>query len=451
MLNEPFKIIIRRFGDRFLESGLLIIAVALGIGAASSGIALLANTVSLSREILDSPGYKEIVVSTVGDADDMEAPVSLKAVVETAVLTSEDLSAADLAPAVTFAYVKNNSRIHFINEETVAREQERQQRPDGGDGNQPPEGPEGDDRPREDSFSAEDLAEAVGESNIIIAETEESSGYEVTPGYFDAWDTQLVAGSLFSEQDMTGNSSIVVLGQDLADSLLEEGSDYDSLLGRQLLTREGLYSIIGVVKGEEDTDLYYSPYRSRGSGDFRRSAMNTQLRFAVEDPDELDATSSQLQQWFDSQFGGQQLVISNPRSEAQQLMNRNTGIALLIMFLSLSGLFIASVNVSNILVSRAMRMKKHVGILMALGASRQQVSLLFASESLGITLIGALLGTILSLPLARTMQESLDITGGTGLYTLLGVVISMALTLLFGLLPVRQYAKIDPAIAMRAA
>jgi ABC-type antimicrobial peptide transport system permease subunit len=158
-----------------------------------------------------------------------------------------------------------------------------------------------------------------------------------------------------------------------------------------------------------------------------------------------------LQQWFDSQFGELQIVISNPRSVAQQLMNRNTGIALLIMFLSLSGLFIASVNVSNILMSRAMRMKKHVGILMALGSSRKQITQLFAAESLGITLLGAAFGTFLSLPLGQTMQASLDMNGGNGMYIPLGVVISIVITLTFGLLPARQFSKIDPAIAMRAA
>ncbi|MDA3955582.1 hypothetical protein, partial [Oceanispirochaeta sp.] len=126
MLKEPVKIIQRRFLGRFLESGLLIVAVALGIGAASSGIALLANTISTSREILDSPGYKDIIVSTVGKADDMDFPVSLKAVTETAILTSEDLSAADLAPAVIYSYVENNSRIHFINDESIALDSERQ-------------------------------------------------------------------------------------------------------------------------------------------------------------------------------------------------------------------------------------------------------------------------------------------------------------------------------------
>ncbi len=484
MHSETAKILSRRFTDRFMESGLLIIAVALGIGAASSGIALLANTISSGRKTLESPTYREIVVSSVGEADDMTEPVSLRPVQENAVLTSADLDAAGLVPAVNYAYVQNYSRMSFINEESISREQAMRaqfaaQAPPEGDFGAPPAGdasesapaleasggdpgaapegapggsPGGEEPPgRPEQYSEEDLAAMAAESSILISELEEARGYKVTPEFFSASGVDVAAGSFFSQQDMTGSSSIAVLGHELALSFLEEGDEPDSLIGKQILTREGLVTIIGVLESGEQDEVFFEPYRSSGGGDFRRSVMNTQLRFSVSDPEKLDETALQLQEWFTRQFGEQQIVISNPRAEAQQLISRNTGLALLIMFLSLSGLFIASVNVSNILMSRSMRMKKHVGILMALGASRSRIAKLFALESLVITMAGALAGMIISLPLGNYMQSSLGIDGGTWAFTLLGVLLSALLTLSFGLLPARQFSRIDPALAMRAA
>jgi hypothetical protein len=457
--NETVKIISRRFQERILESGLLIIAVALGIGAASSGIALLGNTISTSKNILEAPAYRELIVSTLSEADDMDEPVSLKPLQESAVLTSSDLDTANLAPYVSYFYVENDSRLHFINEESISREAEReaermeqiepspQESGQGGNGDNPDAPPK--DGPQE--YSEDEFSELSGQDNILIAELDEAKGFEVTPDYFIARDYSVIAGSVFSEQDMNGNSSIVVLGRDLAELLVLEGDELNSLLGKKLLTREGLVTIIGILDSKGESEYFYSPYRSEGSGDFRRGFMNTKLIFSVGDPARLDETAAQLQQWFDSQFGENQVVISNPRSEAEQLISRNTGIALLILFLSLSGLFIASVNVSNILMSRSMRMKKHVGILMALGSSRAKIIQLFTLESLAITAAGATLGTILSLPLGQYMQSSLDINHGTLLFTLMGVLLSAALTLLFGLFPTRQFTKIDPAMAMRAA
>ena len=447
--------------NRMLETGLLILAVALGIGAASAGMSLLVNILQSSREMLASPAYQEIVVSTVGEADEMDDPVSLKPVSEDALLTSADLDAADMAPSVDYAYVKNHIRMHFINEESIAEEEERRQefeqmRSEAGGalgssegGEAPPE--EG---PRMEQTSLEDLENMALDGDIVIAELEEINGYEVTPGFFDAWELTASSGSLFTESDMTGTSSIVVLGAEAAELLAPEGEPPESLPGKKLLTRDGLVTVIGIAgrTGGDNDDAFFQPYQSDGGGSgFRRMFMNTQLRFTVDDPENLDETALLLQKWFDREYGEQQIVISNPRSEAVQLVSRNTGIGLLILFLSLAGLFIASVNVSNILMSRAMRMKKHVGILMALGASRRRVMELFGTEALGIILAGAVFGTFLSIPLRNYMQSSLDISRGSGIYTLLGISLSAVLTFFFGILPARQYSGIDPAKAMRAA
>ena len=78
MLKEPVKIILRRFRDRSLESGLLILAVSLGIAVFSSGISLLLQTASFSKELMEAPLYRELIVSTHNNAGEMESPVSEK-------------------------------------------------------------------------------------------------------------------------------------------------------------------------------------------------------------------------------------------------------------------------------------------------------------------------------------------------------------------------------------
>jgi len=100
---------------------LLVLAVALGVGTAASGISLVAHTREYSRKTLASPACREIVVSTHDEADEMEAPVVEKPVRENAVLTSADLSAAEIVPAVTQAYVSNESRLRFFTAEEKAR------------------------------------------------------------------------------------------------------------------------------------------------------------------------------------------------------------------------------------------------------------------------------------------------------------------------------------------
>lgn len=473
MMHEQIKVIIRRFGDRSIESSLLVLAVALGTGAFSSGLSLLANTRAYSSKMLESPAYRELVVSTHDNSDDMEVPVMAKPVRETAILTQSDLSAMELAPAVTFAYVRNRRQLHFVNEGTIERDSRKredmghfqppgempEQMPDQSDSFSADRGPaEGSDPrfpERAKMFTSEELSKAKKSDEIVISEIEEADGYSVTSQFFDAWGITASAGSLFSESDLRGTDNVIILGSELAKIILSDNEFIGNLIGRKILSREGYQTIIGIINsgyGNYNENFFF-PYRDRASASgfdmFRGPGMDTQLQFAVSEPDKLNETALQLSEWFSSQFGKDQIVISNPRAEAEQLVARNTGISVLILFLSMAGLFIASVNVSNILMSRTLRMKKNVGILMALGSSKRSIARLFLLEALIITGAGALLGVFLAFPLSNYMRVSLGIGTGSWVFLFIGIIVSGILTMLFGAMPARQFAKTDPAEAMR--
>ena len=453
MLKEPIKIILRRFRDRTLESGLLIIAVALGIGAFSAGLSLIMNTIEFSNEIMRSPEYKELVISTRSDADEWGTPVIEKLVQETAVLTSADLDAAELAPDVEWAYVQNYSRLHLITSDSNNfGPPEDMQAPEG---DAPADDSQNDEAPRFQSLSDEEIAAAEADSSIIIAEIDEVSGYEVTLQFFNSWEISAAAGSLFSESDLSSTDNVIVLGTGLAKLLAGDEMDITNLLGKKLLARDGYQTIIGILDPVSDNyDMqFFAPYKDQTGGmdGFRRMAMNTQLRFAVSDSKSLDSTAVLLGDWFTSQFGEGQVVISNPRAEAEQLVARNTGISLLILFLSAAGFFIALVNVSNILMSRVLRMKKNVGILMALGASKKSIRNLFLTEAVMLAVAGGIAGALLAIPLSGYMETAAGIEAGSWLYITIGAVLAGVMTTLFGLIPSRQFMKIDPAQAMRSA
>ncbi|MDP3178621.1 MAG: FtsX-like permease family protein, partial [Spirochaetaceae bacterium] len=228
-------------------------------------------------------------------------------------------------------------------------------------------------------------------------------------------------------------------------------------VGKKLLARNGYQTVVGILKPTgkaELDDSFFSPYKTITTfgpgGGMRFFGGNVQLRFTVSDPSKLSSTEAILSDWFAERYGEAQIAISNPRSEAQRLIDRNTGIGLLILILSLSGLFIALVNVSNILLSRGLRMRRNVGILMAMGASRSRIMGLFSTEALVVAAAGSALGAALSLPLSGTMQGALGLSTGAWGYAFVGAVASCILTLAFSLVPAWQSSRLVPAEAMRA-
>jgi putative ABC transport system permease protein len=158
-----------------------------------------------------------------------------------------------------------------------------------------------------------------------------------------------------------------------------------------------------------------------------------------------------LTNWFEKTYGEGEFVISNPREEAERLMDRNRGISYLILFLSLAGLFIASVNISHILMSRTLRMKKYVGILKALGAAKNDIFKLFGTEALVVTLAGALLGSVIAFPLSNAMERAMGLDQSARVYIMMGIVLSSLLTLAFSIVPSFQNSGFEAAEAMKTA
>ena len=476
MRREDSLIVSRRFRSRAFESGLLVLAVALGVGAASAGFSLLANALAAGRAMLESPDYREIIASARGDAEEMASPAVLKTAKSTANLTSAELSAAELASAVAYAYVRNRDELQFVNAASAAREQEMfaTMGAEGGPGAPPgasagaltdgasgagarPSPPEG--LPQGfGPMTAEDIAKAKAQADILVVEQERINGYEVTPQFFGAWSLEADYGSVFAEGEGEGSSNKLILGSSAAASIAaESGLEGADLVGKKLLARGGYQTIVGILKPTgkaELDDSFFSPYKtittSGPGGGPRFFGGNVQLRFTVNDPSKLASTEAILSDYFAERYGEAQIAISNPRSEAQRLIDRNAGIGLLILILSLSGLFIALVNVSNILLSRGLRMRRNVGILMAMGASRSRIMGLFSAEALVVAAAGSVLGAALSLPLSGTMQGALGLSAGAWGYALVGAAASCVLTLAFSLVPAAQSSRLVPAEAMRA-
>ena len=477
MASESGKIVYRRFMGRIVESGLLIIAVALGVGAASSGFSLLANTVASGKKMLETVTYRELVVSTRSSADEMTEPATKKSSGAAAVLTSADLDAAGLAPAVSYSYVRNSDEMHLINATSIqdtsfwggapagasagnqvggaAKATAQSGQGSASSGTQGQNGAPSQNGFRGVQMTADELQKAQAQADIIILnDMAQLKGYAVTPQFFDAWKMKAAQGSLLSDSDAAGSGTSIVLGSSIAAKIAGAGKDLSSLIGKKLLAREGYEQVVGILAptGQSIYDeSFFSPYKTAAGGAIRRGQFNTQLRFTVSDTAKLGETEELLSGWFASRFGENQIVISNPRSEAQKLIARNNGISLLILFLSLSALFIALVNVSHILMSRALRMRKGVGIMMALGASRSSVLRLFTAEATAISAAGAALGGVLAFPLSTSMQSALGLASGSWVYVLLGVLVSWVLTLAFSVVPAWQNSRIVPAQAMRAA
>ena len=106
LCREDLLLSLRAVLGRPAESLLLVLGMALAVGATAAGLALAGRIAEQSRVRLASPRYREIVVATRQQAADMEVPARPRSAADV-VLTVDDLAARQMAPAVRYAYLAN--------------------------------------------------------------------------------------------------------------------------------------------------------------------------------------------------------------------------------------------------------------------------------------------------------------------------------------------------------
>ncbi len=420
MKLDDRKIIHRAMARRGTETILLIIGIALGIGAAVIGITLISQSTAEMNKTLQKPEFRTIVVNT-GIYSEETPLMRMKKDNEQIMLTPVDLEARDEAPDVDYGFVMNYWGMKF--------------------------GDMGSDGKR----TAGKTKEAAEGPQPVL---DWLRGLQVSPEFFAMMKVQAVEGSLFTEADMTGGEKLLILGSELGKTLYADGL----AMGRRVTSWDGIYTISGILEptGNEEYDMagFTQPpgmefYEKMAGLSGKDDGADVNIGFGVEDSKDLNQAKIQLESWFNRKYGEGNVNIEVPRERMEAAQMQNSRLVIIILFLALAGLFTASINVSNILLSRAMRRQKSVGILMALGSTRRNIFNLFFSEALIIGAIGAVLGTGFSLAVLPALNKSLEIESLSPFYLIIGIVSALLITMGLTVFPAVQASKVPAAEAMR--
>jgi putative ABC transport system permease protein len=131
--------------------------------------------------------------------------------------------------------------------------------------------------------------------------------------------------------------------------------------------------------------------------------------------------------------------------------NKITGVFFLVMIvLSSVGLLVGGIGVMAIMMVSVTSRTREIGIRKALGATRREILFQFLVEAATLTGFGGILGILIGLSFGRlaTLAMKIDATVPVGL-TVVAVMVSVSIGLIFGILPAQRAAKLDPIDARR--
>ena len=131
--------------------------------------------------------------------------------------------------------------------------------------------------------------------------------------------------------------------------------------------------------------------------------------------------------------------------------NKITGVFFLVMIvLSSVGLLVGGIVVMAIMMVSVTSRTREIGIRKALGATKREILFQFLVEAATLTGFGGLIGILIGLAFGRvaTMAMKIDAAVPIGL-TIVAVMVSVSIGLIFGILPAQRAAKLDPIAALR--
>ena len=133
------------------------------------------------------------------------------------------------------------------------------------------------------------------------------------------------------------------------------------------------------------------------------------------------------------------------------IWNKITGVFLLVMItLSAVALLVGGIGVMAIMMVSVTSRTREIGLRKAMGATRLDIMLQFLVEAATLTGAGGLVGIACGLGLGQLVTRAMNVEATPPLaFTLVAVAVSVSIGLVFGLIPARRAAKLDPIEALR--
>lgn len=260
----------------------------------------------------------------------------------------------------------------------------------------------------------------------------------------------------FAASEINHNSRVAIVGSELADILFP----HQNPLGKEIRIGPEKFTVIGVFQKRGEifgqsrdnfavipitTLMKYYPYD--------KSSLS--IGATPKEPGTIQTTIEQiasvLRQRRKVGYGKPNDFAIFTQDTMLDLYNQITGAAYLVMIvISSIGLLVGGIGVMNIMLVSVKERTREIGIRKALGARASDIMKQFLIESMFLTGIGGILGTLLGFAVAFLVKAVTPLPASVTLWSvLLGLFVSISVGLFFGIFPSQKAAKFDPIVALR--
>jgi putative ABC transport system permease protein len=293
----------------------------------------------------------------------------------------------------------------------------------------------------------------------------EASISGVTPDYLNVQNLTMAEGSFITQSQVEGRSAVVVLGPNIADTLIGR---HAGVVGQTVRIGGYPYRVVGVTEAKggsafnnPDNNIYIPI--STAQTRLPRSSNPERVQYILVSVAQAEDADAAIEQITDVLRTTHRIPPRSPddfsilnQQDFLDVASSITGV--LTVFLGGIGaisLLVGGIGIMNIMLVSVTERTREIGLRKALGARKADILVQFLTESVLLSMIGGFLGILLGWAISLVVGQ-IAMNAGTPLDTtvtlnsvLLATLFSAAVGIFFGYYPANRAASLAPVEALR--
>jgi putative ABC transport system permease protein len=277
-------------------------------------------------------------------------------------------------------------------------------------------------------------------------------------GYPEIYGGELSDGRWFTRNEQAGGASVIVLSANVARKLFGAAQPIDKWIrvGGRPMRVIGVYQPAANIFQPPGQEVHgIIPFRTmdRQYTIDKTNAMFIPVkpRAGVSVSAAQEAVTIALREARRLRPGDHNNFDMITQDQILDTFNKITGVFFLVMLvLSSVALLVGGIGVMAVMMISVTDRTREIGIRKAVGATRGDILQQFLIEAAALTGAGGVIGVAVGLALGKVASSFLNVHGTTPInLTLIAVAVSVGIGLVFGVLPARRAARLDPIESLR--
>ena len=285
--------------------------------------------------------------------------------------------------------------------------------------------------------------------------------------YFDTCGYTIMKGRGFSQNDYDKSKKVALIDEKAQKALFQG----ESAIGKTIEIKGEPFSVVGIVTEKDSYELvinsiedYYTYSNDSSAGNIFVPESVWPVIYRYDEPqnlilktdsaDNMAAAGKAAQDILNSSMassdGSTEYKAQDLLEQSKQIQQLSQSTNMMLIWIAGISLLVGGIGVMNIMLVSVTERTSEIGLKKAIGAGKGAILGQFLTEAVVLTSIGGLVGVIVGVILSKVISALNGTpTAINPAAAVLAVLFSMAIGIIFGILPSHKAANLNPIDALR--